>query len=395
MSQDKRQYRYQLQHQAGLLLPKQRVASCATRLHWNAKHVDVNYSADDEKASYGGLQFCGSVWHCPVCAVKITEQRRAEIATAVQSAIARDYSMMLLTLTASHAIHEPCKDVTNRFVAAQRYMRQKTGYRSYREHIGEVGFIKSLEVTYGENGFHPHSHSLVFIRSSATSGQVEEWQERLRDYWVDVCAKRGMLSNRVNGLTLELVDRSHEKVVDYIAKQVGNDSPRSWTVSHEVAKSVHKTARPGSRSMWQLLEDSLVGDTASGKLFQEYAKAFKGKRHIIWSDKLRAHLLPDDADELDDDELVHTVQLGSRVVACMSGYAFGQLVKLGLRLELLERCEEYQGDFDKLHKWAASQSANVQLFRPGDSAVDEVGDVGLMRSYVQDEIRRLKQRQLA
>ena len=46
--------------------------------------VGVNLLVEANKGFYTGLQTCGSVWTCPVCASKIQEIRRLEIASAMK-----------------------------------------------------------------------------------------------------------------------------------------------------------------------------------------------------------------------------------------------------------------------------------------------------------------------
>ena len=46
--------------------------------------VAVLLSTEHGKAFFDGLQTCGNVWTCPVCAAKVQERRRLEIADAME-----------------------------------------------------------------------------------------------------------------------------------------------------------------------------------------------------------------------------------------------------------------------------------------------------------------------
>ena len=50
-------------------------------------------------AHYSGLQTCGSVWSCPICAAKITERRRLEVQDAINQHRQAGGEVQLLTLT--------------------------------------------------------------------------------------------------------------------------------------------------------------------------------------------------------------------------------------------------------------------------------------------------------
>ena len=64
--------------------------------------VQVWKSKEHGTASYGGLQTCGSVWTCPVCAAKIAERRRVELLDAMELHKAQGGAVFLLTLTTPH-----------------------------------------------------------------------------------------------------------------------------------------------------------------------------------------------------------------------------------------------------------------------------------------------------
>ena len=51
--------------------------------------VELNLLKEANRAFYKGLQTCGSVWTCPICANKIQEIRRQEIAHAMAHFTAR------------------------------------------------------------------------------------------------------------------------------------------------------------------------------------------------------------------------------------------------------------------------------------------------------------------
>ena len=78
-------FRYALQSAARDLVPSSRTRVCMRYRISKEKPVEVWHSPGNESAHYGNLMTCGSVWHCPVCAAKITERRRIEIQQAVDS----------------------------------------------------------------------------------------------------------------------------------------------------------------------------------------------------------------------------------------------------------------------------------------------------------------------
>ena len=93
--------RFALQSVARDILPDSRTAKCL-RIRAYDKDVEVWKSKSHGTASYGGLQTCGSVWTCPICAAKIAERRRLEIQAAMAQHRAQGGEVHLLTLTTPH-----------------------------------------------------------------------------------------------------------------------------------------------------------------------------------------------------------------------------------------------------------------------------------------------------
>ena len=93
--------RFALQSVVKGLMGSSRTAKC---LRWRQKGATVQVwkSHEYRTASYTGLQTCGSVWACPVCASKVAERRRSEIIAAMTAHKAAGGGVFLLTLTAPH-----------------------------------------------------------------------------------------------------------------------------------------------------------------------------------------------------------------------------------------------------------------------------------------------------
>ncbi|MFM9718814.1 hypothetical protein ACKI15_46290, partial [Streptomyces galilaeus] len=53
-----------------------------------------------------GLAVCGSVWSCPVCAAKIQERRRVEIAQGFDWAYANNKKIIMVTFTIPHYVNQ-------------------------------------------------------------------------------------------------------------------------------------------------------------------------------------------------------------------------------------------------------------------------------------------------
>lgn len=271
-------------------------------------------------ARFSGVSTCGAVWTCPVCAAKIAEHRRRELSAAMVKALGMSLHAYLLTLTFPHSLEDQLSSLLERQAKALQSFKNSRRYKNFMKAHGRAGSVRSLEVTYGVNAWHPHTHDLIF----ALPGALEERAglRRLRGAWLRSCFKAGLikpdgtLSPFRNFWKHSLDLRGGERAAEYIAKY-GRDE--RWGASSEMtaahAKVGIRRAIYGDAmhfTPFQLLEWAKNGDGDAAALFREYAEAFEGKRMLSWSPKLKKTL---GVDELTDEELAGGVDADGKPIA--------------------------------------------------------------------------------
>lgn len=314
----------------GKLLPGTRLAHCHRTPIMAG--VGILHSASRGRASYSGLQTCGSVHVCPVCAYKIAGRRRAELEEGVAAAKARGYAMLFLTYTVQHQAKNGCLEVLEWLRGATRRFRYGRPWQELKRRIGLVGYVTTTEVTHGDNGWHPHAHE-VWICSGITEDDLVPLMVELQGRWQAAVEAAGGSCRRSVGLRVEWVADGEDAVGDYLLKS------GQWGICDEMSQAATKKARTGGRTVAALLEDySLHGDQEAGRLFQEYAAAFHGRRVHRWSVGLREHLgLCCEASDADvaaevDDDAVLLAQLNLR--------EWRRVLERGLEAELLWAVEQ-------------------------------------------------------
>jgi hypothetical protein len=289
-----RALRYRLQRAVRALIPDARPARC----HWQmtGESVSGRYAHTSGRASFKGLMCCGSVWGCPVCSAKISEGRRKLVAEALKYAEYLGLRAVPVTRTIRHSRGDKLEELLARFRAARSASIAGRAKADFWDEFGVEGHITALEVTHGDNGWHVHSHEVWFLRSDAN---LDEFEARLLSGWQKQVTKAGLQSVTVRGLQ---VDKHAFTSAEYLTKFGRHRSEEGWGVSHELAKSVCKGSRKGSRTPIELLEAFLSGDKQAGALWQEYYRVFENRRQLVWSKGLRALLLPE-TPYLPDEEL--------------------------------------------------------------------------------------------
>jgi hypothetical protein len=209
----------------------------------------------------------------------------------------------MATYTFRHKRKDRLSDLLYEFGEAQRSMTGSRDYRSIRADYGIQHSIKALEVTYGDrNGWHVHSHWLLFAERPLLGGGVDELKRSLYAAWGAACGRKGLETSEAHGLDVQSTEGA---IADYIAKW-GHDPgehKRPWGPEDELAKSASKAAGKGTRyTPWDLAREyAKTRSQHFAELFVEYALHFHGKRQLVWSRGAKLALLGI-ADEVLTDE---------------------------------------------------------------------------------------------
>lgn len=147
--------RYRMLRQSAYLLQDEAVSDCSHRLaDTNGKgEVQVVYRPETKGVGFRGVVTCGSVWHCPVCANKIAEHRRAELATGMALHQAMGGKVYMMTLTFPHTIQMDLRECIEGQRKALKYFKESAAFKRFRKVSDYKGSVRALEVTHGENGF--------------------------------------------------------------------------------------------------------------------------------------------------------------------------------------------------------------------------------------------------
>lgn len=358
--QDRRRENYDLQWAARKLRRGFPVSKC---LRWIVPHCHVNilYAPNQSKAFYAGLETCGSVWECPVCAAKISERRRAEILAAMTAHKAAGGDVLLLTLTNPHAFGDDLKVlIDGQRQAMRRFWGTKASTRLC-ERIGLVGSIRALEVVdgtlnaSGNNGWHPHFHILLFVDRGL---DLIRLRSEFYFIWANACRLAGLrIPSLQHGLTLQDGGAASK----YVSK---------WGLEHEMTKGHIKKGRQGGRTPFDLLRAYRGGDKQAGALFVEFANAFKGKRQLVWSPGLKAHF---SIEELNDQELAEREEEEAQRGCQISRDDWQVILQHGARAEMLEAFEQ-GGPFEVAHCVAILRGDEPLGLPVGSEVLAEVAD---------------------
>lgn len=299
-----------------------RVCECGVKPIPAKEKKFVNYVQGEKgKHYFAGLQHCGLSWVCPICGHKIQTERVEEINNALTEFSKRGYEIYFVTFTLPHYKSEKLKDnvktVIQSFDRAKNHRRVKekiTKKVSFKitdidQETGEIKektitkpdfwYLRSLEITYGLNGWHPHLHGIFIYPKN--EGYAKNHLEAFKAQWIEELRKNDKNSEFLEKRSFDfrLWDGDFKKLSEYLDKIKFNEginqekqdeifsiksNQAKRNLSNEIARSQNKNSRDGV-TPWGILETikketpwNLPGSPR--ELFKEYAKAMKGKSMI-------------------------------------------------------------------------------------------------------------------
>lgn len=331
--QSRRAARFDARYALWSLSSLKRVRSCG-RFAASKDGVPVKASgssADGSRvAGFSGVQSCGSVWSCPVCSANIQATRQQEVKAALQLARARGWEVVFLTLTVRHQASDSLRYVWEQ--VGKGWRAATSGSRkAWSEDVagyGVAGYLRLLEVTHGDNGWHVHVHALLFLDPAAASkGRLSDADVQALGVSMFLRFRKAVGSKLVpsfrRGLDVKRV-RDDELMDSYFAKQVFTRKGESST-AHDVTGGHSKLTKRGNRTPFGIVADLL--DVATGEMGADYdrdlelwhtfEKVSRGKRQLLWSNGLRDELSLA-MDERSDQEIVEAGHDGEEVAVIPS-----------------------------------------------------------------------------
>jgi hypothetical protein len=278
----------------------------------------------DGNAHTSGIESCGSIWACPVCAAKIRATRADEIARALSRHISAGGGALMVTLTLPHQAADELRKTVELVSSGFRAINSGRAYKDDHDAFGILGHIRAFEVTHGQNGWHPHLHVILALERPATRDVAAALESRWQGRWDRWLVGRGWPASVVGiGVRVDRVRRDEAAAGAYLAKlQEGDKLDRS--VGNEVARADLKGGRLSSRVPFEILadfgSDGLADDLT---LWQEFQLATKGRSAIRWSKGLRALLLPEDEEQTDEE--IAAAEVGGDTVALLAPWLYRKI----------------------------------------------------------------------
>jgi hypothetical protein len=277
-----------------------------------------------QHAYFRGLQRCGSVWECPVCALQIRAERAEELKFAVEQW--GPDNVALLSLTVRHGLGDDLRVVRRGVADSWRRLINGKPWKGFCEKYGLQHHVRSIEVTHGGHGWHPHLHVLFFLEVKLTEEEQTQASTWLQRRW-ERCVRRVLGANFVPNE--HGVDLRESKRADYLAK-----------FSLELTDPGTKRARGKNRTPLQIAAAAATGRRrADEALWVTYCSGMRGAKMLTWSRGLR-EAVDLDLEETDQEIVAGEEQEQAEPVAIITAGAWDAVrYRPGMACAILEAAE--------------------------------------------------------
>lgn len=322
-------WQLQLVARQALQTSKHRISICYRNIRKDRNDVQVRQSQKSLRAYYANLMVCGSVWVCPVCAAKIQAFRALEVRHALNIWQAKGGAVVMLTQTVPHSKQDVLEDLLHDFSESLRGFKSGKGYQERIEKYSIAGSIRALEVTHGVNGWHPHSHTIMFLKNQA---EYDKIQSQLFPLWKNAVVRQGLGEPSEKAFTIQ----DAGEVRNYITK-LGNEY--QWSAEHELVKSNSKGGR-GGLSPFDMLRTNLDETNKKNlELFKEFSKNFYGKKQLFWSKGLKKEV--GITKDFTDEQVAQSIRESDPVLTFITGEQWKIVRKRNLQGEVLQIVEKF------------------------------------------------------
>jgi hypothetical protein len=274
-----------------------------------------------------GVVHCGSVWGCAVCAAKIRHGRAEIYAASAARWLAEGNTLLMVTFTFPHDMGMDLDPLWDLVSEGMSHLTSTIAWRKLKDRLGEVYYRRAVEQTFGEHGWHPHCHMLVYVRGGDTTAATVAVDQYFSAAWAKWVTDHGYrVPSGQNGVVVTPCNTGGDAGAYIVKTQDGRG------VGNELARGDLKKGRNGGRTPFEILREAGTGDKRMLGLWWEFEQASKGRRLITQSQGLAAVL---GEDEVTDQELADE-EAGGVDVAEFDGELWAGVCARGLEAPVFE-----------------------------------------------------------
>lgn len=240
---------------------------------------EVTISIEKQHAHFGGLVTCRSK-QCPVCYTKRAAEQHDlvfEIMRVAEQEETPVYSYMG-TLTISHGLGDSPGKVSRGIRKAFRAMLQGKWAQKLKKDF-DYSYISKFEVTFGQNGWHPHIHFMFLTPRVIDEQELDILRRRIFDRWKSIVEKHIGQKHSPLYSCFRLDPRNCADYLTELKLDWQDLTPKNEyqsraleTASHEIADLGYKKSYYGRTPLQLLIQWSQSGAHKEDRDIQRYLR---------------------------------------------------------------------------------------------------------------------------
>jgi hypothetical protein len=285
---------------------------------------------------FAGMQYCGRNWLCPKCSFKIMKSRTGEIAKQFKKYRSEGEKIFFYTFTLQHNRWQSLQELLDILLGAYKYARS---HRRYRQYVGKTRFIRTIEIKYGANGWHPHIHCSFVSKEENTGNDV------FQELYENFLRKKGLL---VNDYTVDGKewDGTADELSEYLLK---------WELERELTGGNDKTGT-GGLTFFEMVKfyHQYI------KQVEEYIEATKGHKQYHFTGNFF------DKAQKTDEEIVQEHEETKEILFEIPREEYGKMYYHNLTRRFIKWIKEKDPDYDKIKRTLQNKGINTDWLKvPG------------------------------
>jgi len=232
-----------------------------------------------------------------------------------------------VTRTIPHSAEDKLGVTLGLLAEGRRYVANQKVVKGVRQAAGYVGGIASKEITYGANGWHPHTHDIEYYERELLLEDFAALSSAYFEYLSRFYTRNGFAGlTRQHGVRVEQVQLDGLALARYVAKLQEGATIRLHA-AHELTRWDLKQGRAGSLMPFDIAGEFFeTGDTALLDLWHEYERETFGKSVIRFTKGLRGRLLVGETEKTD--EVLAALEVGGVEVVRFAGWFYRKIARV-------------------------------------------------------------------
>ena len=290
----------------------------------NSDHVEIGIN--EGKAHWRKVQKCHNSRYCAVCADSRQAAEFHNLENLKNLCKEKGWTRLMITLTMPHTKAITLSNLLQNFSKGLSRLFSGEAWKTFKVNNDYIGMVRSEEILYGKNGWHPHQHIILVVGKPEAEIDKYGIEQYFQRNWIGLGEEFGWVDINDG----EYLSKFYEHGVDFLYEESDHKISEKYftkSLDYEMTSSTTKNSKVKSETIWGIIQKA-TKEAAYENLLQEFILAVWGRPAFRWSPGLKDYL-----------DIVEELPASGKAIYAMPAYYFKRLVKNEGTLQILEVIE--------------------------------------------------------